>query len=451
MVHFPNEILSHIFSYLLTEREKHRLHDDTIGDSLDVRLLLETDSIRTAVRRVAIETAPFAWEGDSRYISFCPDSWLRDGHWPEFNSAISRICDLPNLDCLEVRFSSFCDEEVFPGALHEPSFVRKKTLEAISKTLRDRESRPDTSIIRELVLNCLEDTPLLKDLNDNLLHNIDKLHIRVAYDDDENERPEFVSYLSGTLLPSISEHLVELTIAGHCWGSIPAEFNGQGLSFSCLKSLTLGEYIILRQDQFKWILEQRSLISLNLYSCKIATHCLVSQPDFEDWGVNLNGWKRLPDSSTNMGQANHSPMSHTHLEPLDPGWYTNDLQWSDIFDRIRQDLPELRNINFKCSSWENYFEGYPEILNHNGLHNRYYTFNGESWGWVLYLPAEQRPWSTERDYFKDKDMPGTPVGLYERTQSADRYALVKLMEATHKRRGEKQCTLEGRFVIKQHD
>ncbi|KAF5661641.1 hypothetical protein FCIRC_11761 [Fusarium circinatum] len=389
MDRFPDEVLSHIFSYLLTEREKHRLHDDTIEHALDVRLEL-----------------------GSHYISFCPNSWLRDGHWPEFNSAISRICDMPNLDCLEVRFSSFCNEEVFAGSWQEPSHVRKKTLEAISNILRDRESRPETSIIRELVLNCLEDTPLLKGLNDNLLHNINKLHIRVAYYDDENERPEFASYLS-------------------------AEFKGKGLSFPCLRNLTLEQYIILRQDQFDWILEQRSLINLNLYSCKIVTHCLVQQPDFEDLGVDLNGWKKLPDFPS-VDETNYSHMSLPNLEPLEPGWYMNDLRWSDLFDRIRQDLPLLENFSFRCSSWQNYFEGLPEVPHNNDLHSRYYTFDNGSWGWMLYMPANERPWSTGRDYFEVKDTPGTPVGLYERTEPADRLALETLMEVTRKRCDEKK-------------
>ncbi|RKL25447.1 hypothetical protein BFJ68_g87 [Fusarium oxysporum] len=39
MDHLPNETLSHIFSYLLTEREKHRLRDDWIDHILPVRLV----------------------------------------------------------------------------------------------------------------------------------------------------------------------------------------------------------------------------------------------------------------------------------------------------------------------------------------------------------------------------------------------------------------------------
>ncbi|KAG5750682.1 hypothetical protein H9Q72_006745 [Fusarium xylarioides] len=261
----PNEILSHILSYLLTDREKHRLREDSIRHVLPIRLqskntveddfgswhkVLENDSIKDAVRRVAIETSPISDYSNVNHISSWPESWLRDGHWPEFTSAISQICDMPNLDCLDVRFSLFPASEQLPGLPHEPSSTRKRTLEIISETLRVRESRPGTRIIRELILKCLEVTPLPKNLTDNLLQNIERLHIALVYGDDQREKPGFTSYLSGTLLPSVSERLVELTIAGHRWGSISAEFNGQGLSFPCLKRLTLEEYIILRQDQF---------------------------------------------------------------------------------------------------------------------------------------------------------------------------------------------------------
>ncbi|PNP61558.1 hypothetical protein FNYG_13708 [Fusarium nygamai] len=367
--------------------------------------------------------------GSPRHIF--PVSWVNSGVWPEFEFAISRICDMPNLDCLDVRFSSDCDDEVFPAALDEPSYARKRILKIISKTLRDRESRPDTSIIRELVLNFLEDAPLPKDLTDNLLQNIERLHIALVYNYDTPENLEFSPYLSGTILPSVSERLVELTIAGHCWGSIPAEFNGKGLSFPCLKTLTLGDYIILRQDQFDWILEQPSLTGLNLYRCKIATHCLVQQPDFEDWGVNLNGWKRLSEPSTNMGQPNHSPVAHTHLEPLESGWYANGLRWSGMFDRIRQNLPRLRNFVFSRYVWENYSEVRPEIPDDNLETGRYCIFEEESWGWVRYWPAEERPWLENPDCFGDAE---TPEGLDERTEPADRHALETLMEATRKRR-----------------
>lgn len=41
MDHIPNEILSHILSYLLTDREKHRLRGDSICHVLPVRLVCQ--------------------------------------------------------------------------------------------------------------------------------------------------------------------------------------------------------------------------------------------------------------------------------------------------------------------------------------------------------------------------------------------------------------------------
>lgn len=34
--------------------------------------------------------------------------WAQKGEWPAFTSDIERICDLPKLDALKVRFSDSC-------------------------------------------------------------------------------------------------------------------------------------------------------------------------------------------------------------------------------------------------------------------------------------------------------------------------------------------------------
>ncbi len=51
---------------------------------------------------------------------------------------------------------------------------------------------------------------------------------------------------------------------------------------------------------------------------------------------------------------------------------------------------------------------------------------------MWYKPAREHEW--EATPFLEDDMSGTPVGLYERTEAADRRALEKLMEVTRKRR-----------------
>lgn len=164
-------------------------------------------------------------------------------------------------------------------------------------------------------------------------------------------------------MPSVAERLVELTLAGWLWGAIPVEFNGKGLSFPRLKRLKLDHYIILRQDQFDWVLEQRSLIDLQLYNCKIATHCVVHQDDFEYWGVNLSGWKKLADSYEEMHHPNLSSMLNTpHFGEIRPGWYMSDLRWSNMFDRVHQHLPLLQNFTFEgagCGAFLEHYSGRP--------------------------------------------------------------------------------------------
>ncbi|KAF4439274.1 hypothetical protein FACUT_4211 [Fusarium acutatum] len=417
MDHIPNEILSHILSYLLTDSEKHRLRDDRIDHILPSKntieddfgswhQLLETDSIRTAVRHVAIETAPWDYElEDGNDIMSWLDSWFEDCHWPEFTSAINRICDMTNLNSLTLRFSMFCPSEDYDSVLQEPTETRQVTLELVSEALRDRESRPGTSTIRELVLSNLEDTPLPKDLAHNLLRNIDRLHISCTYAYEHQESP----------------------------GAIPVEFNGKDLSFPRLKRLNLDNYIILRQDQFDWVLEQSSLIDLRLYNCRIATHCVVDQYDFEYWGVNLNGWKKPADSYEEMNDPNLVSMLNTpHFGQLRPGWYMSDLRWSNMFDRIHQHLPLLHNFTFEPVRYGGFMEHYPARPGSDCMAERYWTCSNGFWSTMWYKPARDRMWKAA--CFFDDDMPGTPVSLYTRTEAADRQALEKLMEATHKRR-----------------
>ncbi|QGI83996.1 uncharacterized protein FFB20_07449 [Fusarium fujikuroi] len=451
MDHIPNEILSHILSYLLTDREKRRLRKDSICHVLPVRLsedtieddfaswhqLLETDSIRNAIRRVNIETAP--WDSaleEGNAILFWPDSWLENGYWPEFASAIDRIRDMPNLNSITLRFSLFCltaerDDTVF----QEPKGTRERTLELISEVLRNRESRPGRSTVRELVLSNLEDTPLPTDLTHSLLRNIDQLHMRFVYEVEDRESNVFSKYLQKTLLPSVAERLVELTLAGWLWGAIPVEFNPKGLSFPRLKRLKLDNFMIIRQDQFDWVLEQRSLVDLQLYNTRIATHCVllaVDQDDFEYWGVNLHGWKELANNHEVNGPPLGSILNTPHSGELRPGWYMSDLRWSNMFDRIQQHLPLLRNFTFEHSDFEDFLEHYPGSPEVYCMGERYWTYGEGGWSTMWYKPAREHEW--EATPFLEDDMSGTPVGLYERTEAADRRALEKLMEVTRKRR-----------------
>lgn len=373
---------------------------------------------------------------DGNAILFWPDSWPENGYWPEFASAIDRIRDMPNLNSVTLRFSLFCltaerDDTVF----QEPSGTRQRILEMISEALRDRETRPGRSIIQELVLSNLEDTPLPTYLTHSLLRNIDRLHMRFVYEVEDRESNVFSEYLQNTLLPSVAEQLVELTLAGELWGAIPVEFNLKGLSFPRLKQLKLDNYTILREDQFDWALKQQSLVDLQLYNTRIATHCAlldVDQGDFEYWGVNLHGWKELANNHEVSGPPLGFILNTPYYGELRPGWYMSDLRWSNMFDRIRQHLPLLTNFTFEPSEYEDFLDHYPGSPNMYCMDKRYWIYGEGAWSTMWYKPAREHEWKATC-FFED-DMAGTPVGLYESTEAADRQALEKLMEVTRKRR-----------------
>jgi hypothetical protein len=107
-----------------------------------------------------------------------------------------------------------------------------------------------------------------------------------------------------------------------------------------------------------------------------------------------------------------------------------------MFDRVRENLPLLRNFTFKHSAWGVYFEDFPGKPNKDALSGRYYTFDEGYWGAIWYKPVNERQSSFRfgTSYFTDDDMPGSPVGLYTRTEPADRQALERLVEETWKRR-----------------
>jgi hypothetical protein len=480
----PNEVLSHIFSFILTDRQKHNLQEDWLIDTWSVRLvcrqwndlatkhlfhtlalwhnantvedefaswhhMLSSTAIRAAARCVAIETAPPDDYGGCD-VSAWPGSWIEDGDFPEFISAIDRIAELPNLNALEMRFQGLCkgreprdDEyENSQGPQPEPVITRIQTLEAVIKAMRKRAESPNMSIIRELVLENLQNMPLEKDLTSGLLENIERLHIfmtRESYDRPDLYLPEmreFDPYLEKTLLPTVADQLVELTLSGFGWGAIPGTFNpySSGISLPRLKSLTLDGFIILQPGQVEWMLEQKTLTSLHLHSCTIASHCLVLQPEFSFWDVGLGGWKwvaEVPTDEELERYERHPIPRRPYPKQLKPGWYVNTMRWDTVFDNIREKLPGLKDFSFDKQNWLVFFRHFERDVHAEALVNRYLAF-AQCW---LELSV---------DYFTvgcnhvQENMPGKPEELLALTEPADRQALNMLLQTTMDRRYERK-------------
>ncbi|KAF7558107.1 hypothetical protein G7Z17_g85 [Cylindrodendrum hubeiense] len=475
----PNEVLSNIFSHLLTDLQKHRLHNDFIVDIWPVRLvcrkwndlatkqlfqtltlyhteetveeswsswqhLLDSSAIRAAVRRVAIESTP--WEDLSGREASVWEPWAEKGEWPDFTSAIDRICDLPHLTTLEVRFSYHCvgrhGDQSDPE--RESSVTRQQTLKSVLRAMRQRAARPNMSVINELVLVYLQNTPLPKNLTDGLFENIERLHIFTAFEvreppeDDTRlvELHEYEPYMQNILIPPIAEQLVELTLTSpNCWGAVPGEFNGKGLHFPRLKTLTLARYVIAHRDQFDWVLAQESLTSLAMHSCAIGSHILVRQPEFAYWGVDSRDWiwaQDPPDDEYDEDdeedEYRRTAISYT-IRPEDhalaPGFYTHYLRWETVFDSIGRRLPHLQHFNFTKEQWWEYFRQ-DRHVNCEALVNRYLGFCG-FWG-------ELWAYELNKCNFVEENHPGTPNELLALTEEADRRAFESLLHKTTERR-----------------
>ncbi|UZP40643.1 hypothetical protein NXS19_008459 [Fusarium pseudograminearum] len=474
---FPNEVLSKIFSHLLTDNEKHCLDSQHLGDITKVRLvcrlwnelaskhlfrtialhsdvdtmeswfchwhhLINSKDVANAARRVAIESGTEYWQG-SCYKGSWPASWEESGKWPAFVSAIERIYDMPNLDAIEVRFTSCCagrdtyrqpwgDVEV---ANPEPIATRLYTLSAVAEAIEKRATRPEMTVIRELVLDNLQNMPLPNTIANSLFRNIQRLHIKILSENNgkmhpDEERPDlihceelrlFPRYLQYELLPSIAHQLVELTISGKHWGGIPGEFNGKHLWFPKLKTLTLDGWDFVRRDQFNFILQQGTISALHLHNCTIATHCHVQQPDFDRWNVELKGWSKVDTLSPVMG---------LDLErPLAAGWYENSLRWSTIFDTFSGNFPLLEHFSFDRRPWAVHFRHDDTSLFPEQMELRYLAFSGR---WF----EPPRLHYHERSELQ-KSMPRSAVEKLAKSEKQDRQALEKFLQTIEDRRNKK--------------
>ncbi|KAH7183560.1 uncharacterized protein B0J16DRAFT_307880 [Fusarium flagelliforme] len=379
----PNEVLDLILSHLTS----HRKNDDLYQARLVARRwnqlatkhifrtiilynncitapvgfqswhkLLGQESVRDTAQRVIIHTWPDDVRKDEGPSYYDWDKWEHDGEWPAFTSAIDRIIELDHLQALEIHFSPMCrgeeshwneydgtdDDREMPGE-------RKAALEAVYKAVKQREARglqengARISPIRELRVNHLQNIHPPDVLVNGLLKGIERLDLNILqeknsflnYEDFKlPEKFQFDGILRNTILAPIADQLVELSLgAQYEWGLLPARFKGKGLKFPKLKKLKLDFYAIGYYDQIDWVLDQKSLTTLHLDDCQIVTH-LHFNGEEEEWGISTDDWKN----------SNEDPWLRDEARE----YYTFDLRWNTIFDKIRDDLPRLTEFR---ASW----------------------------------------------------------------------------------------------------
>ncbi|KAK4150230.1 hypothetical protein C8A00DRAFT_46335 [Chaetomidium leptoderma] len=271
-----------------------------------------------------------------------------------FGVAVNGIAKLPNLKSLQICFAEKCqgardtsewweDDEETESISH-----RLQTLKTVFGAIRKRRAAVDkdnrTSIIRSLTLKNLQNIPIPEftssDLYKDVMKDINELHLMIAHDYNEHgpdqdldriERQTYEPYLQKELLPPLAHQLRSLTLTfRECWGVIPAYFDGKGLVFPNLRTLTLGEFVIGHHDQFDWVLAQKSLKTLRLDRCFIVSYLRVMNEQWDEWRVPTHDWHEYPEGSFGFTEGDHTlGFSGT---------------WETVYDRIREGLPKLREF-----------------------------------------------------------------------------------------------------------
>ncbi|KAK4182913.1 hypothetical protein QBC35DRAFT_509084 [Podospora australis] len=298
--------------------------------------------------------------------------WSHEEHWDEFTAAVDRIAELPNLSAVHIRFSDKCigdpDGTNWPDEEAEEPEARLEILNAVFDAIdkrktkieaRKNDSKASYSTITSLTIENLQNKPIPEfissDVFQSVLQDITELRLLVTNEYNEHgpdhdlylpERCDFEPWLQTKFLPCFADRLTSLHLAfGENWGVAPGYFDGKGLLFPRLKSLTLGEFVIGHHDQFDWVLAHTTLETLRLHDCVIASY-LTFQEDqgstandrkqLSLWGIRTHDWHRYPAWAFGQGETNAT--------------FRFDGTWEQVFDKIRTSLPKLADFRMENSS-----------------------------------------------------------------------------------------------------
>ncbi|KAK0619690.1 hypothetical protein B0T14DRAFT_432182 [Immersiella caudata] len=279
------------------------------------------------------------------------DEW-DTSEYKEFTDAIDCIVDLPKLNAVHIRFSNRCsgdhDDDYYWEMGIEKFSTRMKTIEAVFTAMQARKARGGNTTINTMAIEGLQNMPFLdfvaSDLFKSVAGDIAELRLLVAEEYNEHgpdhdlkclERRTFEPWLQNTLLPVFANQLTSLHLAfNDNWGVAPGYFDGKGLQFPYLKTLTLSDFVIGHHDQFDWVLNQTTLETLRLDRCLIVSHLKfhvgsVRNPEnqLRDWQVKTHDWTEHPLWAFGISERSRV--------------FTFSRTWEALFDDIRSRLPSL--------------------------------------------------------------------------------------------------------------
>ncbi|KAK0652383.1 hypothetical protein B0T16DRAFT_406096 [Cercophora newfieldiana] len=294
------------------------------------------------------------------------EGWDRwdSGEFELFQQAVQRIAKLPKLQAVHLRFTDKCGRRSDYGPGIEEFSTRMKIIKTVFRAIEARKTRPGMSTtINTLVVEHLQNRPMPEFVQSDLFRSVAKdithLRLRIAeeynehgpdHDLDCEERRTFEPWLRTEFLPIFSSQLTSLHLAfNENWGVCPGYFDGKGLVFPHLKTLTLNEFIIGHHDQFDWVLAQTSLETLRLHRCMIVSHLSIGvgtprwpHNSLVNWGVRTHDWKEHPPWAFGFHEGKRS--------------FTFSGVWETVFEAISSKLPHL--IDFRFDYGNSYSENW---------------------------------------------------------------------------------------------
>ncbi|KAM7212200.1 hypothetical protein V8F06_012412 [Rhypophila decipiens] len=349
--------------------------------------LTASPTVQHAARCADIFSAP---DPDQRDYDVW-DSW-ESGDYEPFTSAIDRIVDLPKLQEVRIRFTDgvvgdTSENDAWSVYGFEHPDTRFHVLRAVFKAIHNRltaNDGPNTKIttltIQNLQNKALPDDILSSKPFQSTVKEITNLRLQIAHENNEPgpdhdlslpDRRTFDTWLQNTFLPIFADQLTTLHLAQNdYWGTWPGYFDGQGLHFPNLTTLTLRAFAIGHHDQFDWVLRQKTLQTLRLDHCVIASYITFEPGQLEAWNSPTHDWTRYPHWAFG----------------LDPIFKTFNFPgtWEIVFDKIQDQLTNL--VDFRTGGYGSRHWG-----------SLYYFFTPEDMPCLLSPQRYITTWCTDAD------------------------------------------------------
>ncbi|CAG5184524.1 uncharacterized protein ALTATR162_LOCUS10952 [Alternaria atra] len=266
-----------------------------------------------------------------------------------FKNALATLSRFPNLRSLEIAFTPECVGRKDAGwnDVAEDIEQRKEDLTLIFQAIKDRATDEKSRTIRELTISNLQNCPIPEFTSSGLFRDVmsqlEELHILITQEYNEHgpdhdytrvELQTFPAYFCSHWLAPIAENLKALSIYGReNWGPFPGYFDPSSISFPKLETLALGYYTLAYDDALDWVFAVTSLRKLILHNCMIASWLRIYRSNMEQWNIRMHDWTKMQDAT----RAGRGDWSET---------FAYGGRWSQHFDRIAADLPNLVDFQF---------------------------------------------------------------------------------------------------------